>query len=65
MFGFALCRGGEMVDTHASGACGSNPVRVRVSPAAPTKNRVDTQNSYQGRFASDLSMSSSKRSALN
>lgn len=28
----------ELVDTHDSKSCGSNPMRVRVSPAAQIKN---------------------------
>ncbi len=28
-----------MVDTHASGACGSNAVRVQISSSAPIKQR--------------------------
>ena len=43
----------ELVDAHASGACGSNPVRVRVSPSAPEsiffKDRFRMQVSHMER----------------
>ncbi len=34
------CRGGGMADAQVSKTCESNLMRVRLSPAAHTKNRI-------------------------